>query len=111
MQKPVLKKELKRKRQITVQMISGKNEYVVMSTAERRLNGCQKCILNSSKTVRRYIEAKEIINLNRETFVFERIIGKKITVYPIKTPIQAVKNQDSPLVYIAQVNKRRQIDM
>ena len=37
-------------------------------------------------------------------------MGTNNNSYPIKTPIQDVKNQDRSFVYTAQVNKSRQRD-
>ena len=62
---------------------------------------------NSRRTVRIKVNVK--VSRNR-SFVFASRMGRNINVYPIKTPIQAVKNQDMPSVYTAQVNKSRQID-
>ena len=42
--------------------------------------------------------------------MLDKRIGPKINTYPIRTPIQAVKNQDRSLVYMEQVNKSRQMD-
>ena len=67
-------------------------------------------MLSSNKIVKRKINENEIINLNLLILVLESKIGRNSNIYPIKTPIQAIGNQNKVFVYAAQVNKSKQIE-
>ena len=72
--------------------------------------GCQLLTFNNSKIVKIQVVIKGIMNFKRDTLLFDRRIGPNNSTNPIKTPMQAVKHQDRSPVYIAQVNKSRQIE-
>ena len=67
-------------------------------------------IYNNSTTVRIRVVVKERTNLKREYGLFDKRMGKNSSTYPIRMPIQAVRNHDKPLVYTAQVNNSRQTE-
>ena len=49
-------------------------------------------------------------NLKRDSFVPDSRMVPKTNIYPISVPRQATGNQYSPFVYIAQVNKSKQME-
>ena len=110
MQMPVFRKASNRSAQIHTQSIAGVNAKQVINTAGISMNGYHILTFINSRTVKIKAVPNENINLYRDITVLDKRIGTKTDSYPIKIPIQAVKNQDNPLVYNAHVNSSRQME-
>ena len=107
---PALRNPLNRKAHITEQSIRGVKPYTTIKRALPSLKECQMRMCMIIKRVSMNVTVKDIMNLYREHPAFAKRMGTNNSAYPIKTPMEAVRNQDKPPVYTAQVSKSRQID-
>lgn len=74
------------------------------------MKGRHTFMLYSSEIVKKNVSTNEIINRRILIFDLDNSIGRNNKVYPVKTPIHAVGNQNKVFVYAAQVYKSRQIE-
>lgn len=96
--------------QISPQRKTGANPKHVIFIAEININGEKAFMASNKRRTRANSKTDTIIKLYCSSLVFDSKRGAKSNIYPIKTPIHAIGNQNKAFVYAAQVNKRMQIE-
>lgn len=96
--------------QISPQRKTGANPKHVIFIAEIIINGEKAFMASNKRRTRANSKTDTIIKLYCLSLVFDSKRGAKSDIYPIKTPIHAIGNQNKAFVYAAQVNKRMQIE-
>jgi hypothetical protein len=91
-------------------MITGIKPYAAIAIALPSKNDCRIRMCITIKTTNTNVAVKEMMNLQREYFVFDSKTGTNTSTYPIRMPMQAVRNHDRSPVYTAQENKSKQTD-